>query len=282
MTIKHFNDLANICLSTRRNILIMTTKAGSGHPTSSLSAVEIVTGLIFGQNSSRQNYFQCNWQDFETNTNDRLIFSKGHASPLFYSLFYELGLISIEELNQFRELESNLEGHPTPRFPFTLATTGSLGQGLGIGLGITIANEIDNISARTWILLGDSELAEGSNWESMQLGSHRNLSKLIGVVDLNRLGQSGETMTGWDIETLSKRVESMGWEIIQVQDGHNLEQVDKAIELAIDLSDNGNKPIMIIANTIKGKGVSFLENKDNWHGKVLNQQELELALEELS
>ena len=281
MTRKHFDDLANISLSTRQNILRMTTKAGSGHPTSSLSAVEIMVGLLFGQDSSGNSYFQCNWQDFEANSNDRLIFSKGHASPLFYSLFYELGLVSIEELSQFRKLESNLEGHPTPRFPFTLATTGSLGQGLGIGLGITIANGIDNIPARTWVLLGDSELAEGSNWEAMQLASHRNHSKLIGIVDLNRLGQGGETMTGWDIETLSKRIESMGWEIIQVQDGHNLEQVDKAIELAIDLSDNGTKPIMIIANTIKGNGVSFLENKDNWHGKVLNGQELELALEEL-
>ena len=282
MSRNYFADLANISLSIRQNILQMTTTAGSGHPTSSLSAVEIMVGLLFGQDEDGQNYFQCNWQDFENNNNDRFIFSKGHASPLFYSLFYELGLVSVEELNGFRKFESNLEGHPTPRFPFTLATTGSLGQGLGIGLGISISNNLDTIGARTWILLGDSELAEGSNWESMQLASHRNLSKLIGIIDLNRLGQSGETMIGWDIETLSKRVESMGWEIIQVQDGHDLNQIDKAIGLALNLSDNGTKPIMIIANTIKGKSISFLENKNDWHGKVLNAQELELALDELN
>ena len=277
----HFADLAKISTSVRQSILKMTTQAGSGHPTSSLSAVELMVGLLFGQDGAGQPYFNCDWQNFEAVTNDRLLFSKGHASPLFFGLFYELGLLSEEELMGFRTFKSALEGHPTPKFAYTLATTGSLGQGLGIGLGIAIANQIDKLNAKTWVLLGDSEMAEGSNWEAMQLASHRNVSNLIGIIDLNRLGQRGETMIGWDIETLSKRVESMGWEIIQIQDGHNSEQVDQGFELAISLSNNGSKPTMIIANTIKGKGISFLENKEDWHGKVLDSEQLERALSEL-
>ncbi|MBN1169293.1 transketolase [Candidatus Woesebacteria bacterium] len=264
-------DVANLL---RYYILLMTTKAGSGHPTSSLSSVELITALFFG------GHFHYDVSDPDFLNNDRFILSKGHASPLFYALWAVAGEISEEELLQYRKFDSVLEGHPTKRFKHTEVATGSLGQGLSVGIGMALnAKYLDKLSYKTYVLLGDSEMVEGSNWEAIQVASHYKLDNLIGMIDVNRLGQSGPTMLGYDIESYEKRVQSFGWDTYIIHDGHNLDEIDKAYSWA---NENKNeKPKMLIAKTIKGKGISFLEDKEGWHGKVLNETELSNALEEL-
>lgn len=252
-------------------ILEMTTRAGSGHPTSSLSAVELMTTLMFG------GFFKFDLQDKENPSNDRLIFSKGHASPLFYSLWAMAKGIEADELQTYRQFGSRLEGHPTLRFPFTEVATGSLGQGLSVGLGVALASrKFDKTNSRVFVLLGDSEMAEGQNWEAMEVASYYKLNNLVAILDVNRLGQRGETMLGHDLTTYQKRAESFGWNAVIV-DGHNIDEIFQAYQI----SENSDKPTIIIAKTIKGKGVSFLENENGWHGKVLNQEEFEKAVLEL-
>src|SRR4030043_2483937 len=181
-------------------ILISTTKAGSGHPSSSLSAVELMSTLFFG------GFFKFRVNDIKYVNNDRLIFSKGHASPLIYSLWTAAGAISNEEILTLREFGSKLEGHPTPNFPYAEAATGSLGQGLSIGLGMALnAKYIDKVPYRTYVLLGDSEMSEGSQWEAIQIAEHYKLDNIIGVLDVNRLGQRGETMYGHNLAAYEKR-----------------------------------------------------------------------------
>lgn len=257
----------------RFEILTSTTQSGSGHPTSSLSGVELMSTLMFGA------FFKANLDDPDFVNNDRLIFSKGHASPLFYALYAAAGKVSHDEMLSLRKFDSRLEGHPTMKFPYTEAATGSLGQGLSIGLGMALnAKYVDKLSYKTIVLLGDSEMAEGSNWEAMQLAAHYKLSNLIGVIDVNRLGQRGETMYGHDIFAYEQRVNAFGWRTYLVQDGHDIEQVKKAYEFAFQPTE---QPTMIIAKTMKGKGISFLENKDGWHGKALSKEELAKAIQEL-
>ncbi len=234
--------LETLCRSIRSDILTSTAAAGSGHPTSSLSAVELMVTLFFGGFYKKS---------------DRFILSKGHAAPLLYSLYHALGIISKKELLSLRKFGSRLEGHPTPRFPSVDVATGSLGQGLSVGVGMAIGG------ARTWVLLGDSEMAEGQVWEAIQIASYYNLGSLVGIIDVNRLGQNGQTMLGWDVDEYSKRISSFGWKTIVVGDGHNLDEVYQAFK---NVSED--KPTMIIAKTVKGKGVPDLENKEGWHGKV--------------
>ncbi len=257
-------------------ILNMTTNAGSGHLTSSLSAVELISTLFFsgGENV----FFRYDIEDKKNAFNDKLIFSKGHASPLFYSIWALAGGIDQKELMTFRKFGSRLEGHPTNKFPFTEVPTGSLGQGLSVGLGQALAQKkIAKSNARTWVLLGDGEMAEGQVWEAMELASHYKCNNLIGIIDVNRLGQSGQTMLGDATELYAWRARSFGWRAIVVQ-GHDINSLQNAYREALEEAE---KPIMIIADTIKGKGVSFLEDKDGWHGKVLDYEELEKALVEL-
>jgi len=253
-------------------ILVSTTKAGSGHPSSSLSAVELMSTLFFG------GFFKFRVNDIKYVNNDRLIFSKGHASPLIYSLWTAAGAISNEEILTLREFGSKLEGHPTPSFPYAEAATGSLGQGLSIGLGMALnAKYIDKVPYYTYVLLGDSEMAEGSQWEAIQIAAHYKLDNLIGIIDVNRLGQRGETMYGWDIESYKGMTSSFGWETITI-DGHNIEEIENAYKHALSVK---GRPTMIIAKTIKGKGVSLLENKNGWHGKAITEDQLDIALNEL-
>lgn len=266
------DKLEKISKLIRYFILISTTKAGSGHPSSSLSAVELMSTLFFG------GFFKFKINDIKYINNDRLIFSKGHASPLMYSLWAAAGAVSEEELLTLRKFESRLEGHPTPDFPYAEAATGSLGQGLSIGLGMALnAKYIDKLPYYTYVLLGDSEMTEGSQWEAIQIAVHYKLDNLIGIIDVNRLGQRGETIYGWDIKAYEKRISSFGWETITV-DGHNIKEIADAYEYA--LSING-RPTMIIAKTIKGKGVSLLEDKDGWHGKAISEDQMDTALKEL-
>lgn len=266
------NDLEKLVKLIRYCILRSTTEAGSGHPSSSLSAVELMTVLMFG------GFFRFKKDDPGYHNNDRLIFSKGHASPLFYALWAAAGAIPDEELLSLRKLGSRLEGHPTMEFPYTEAPTGSLGQGLSIGMGLALNAKLDHLSYRTWVLLGDSEMAEGSVWEALELASHYNLSNLIGILDVNRLGQRGTTMHEHDLDAYERRIASFGWNTIVV-DGHSIEEI-KNVYTNVYISHTG-QPTMVIAKTLKGKGVSMMEDKDWWHGRALKQNEYEKALEEL-
>jgi transketolase len=252
--------------------LVSTTEAGSGHPTSSLSATDLMTGLLFG------GAFRFNADKPKHPNNDRLIFSKGHASPLFYALWLAAGKVTEKEMMTLRKFNSPLEGHPTPAFTYTEAATGSLGQGLSIGVGMALnAKYIDKLPYRTYVLLGDSEMAEGSQWEALEIAAHYKLDNLVGVIDVNGLGQRGETMYGHDLDLYKKRASAFGWEPIVI-DGHYFPQILTAYEQTGRVRD---KPVMIIAKTEKGKGVSFIEGRNGWHGKALKKDELLRALEEL-
>lgn len=269
---EHMERLEKLAKLIRYFCLISTTKAGSGHPTSSLSATELMTTLLFS------GFFRFDLKNAQNPNNDRLIFSKGHASPLFYALFAATGAITKDEIATLRQFGSRLEGHPTLAFPYTEASTGSLGQGLSIGVGMAInAKYIDKGSYRTYVLLGDSEMAEGSQWEAIEIAVYYKLDNLVGILDVNRLGQRGQTMYGHDVLAYQKRISSFGWETIVI-DGHSYPEIIAAYTKALKIKD---RPSMIIAKTIKGKGVSFLEDKDGWHGKALSEEELKLALKEL-
>lgn len=266
------DTLRMLAARIRRDILVMTTRAGSGHPSSSLSAADLMTGIVFG------GAFRFDVGQPERPDNDRLIFSKGHASPLFYALWAAAGAVTGAELLTLRQFGSPLEGHPTTAFRFTEASTGSLGQGLSVGLGMALnAKYLDRLPHRTWVLLGDSEMAEGSVWEALQAAAFYRLDNLVAVLDVNRLGQRGETMFGHDTGAYAARVAAFDWETLVI-DGHDMGAILKA---GARVRQERQRPLMIIARTIKGRGVSLIEDKNGWHGKVLKPQELERALEEI-
>jgi transketolase len=261
--------LENLAKLVRYYILASTGKAGSGHPTSSLSATDVMTGLMFG------GFFLFDPAQPALPNNDRFVLSKGHASPLLYALWTVAGQVSEEELMTYRKFGSRLEGHPTPRFPYADAATGSLGQGLSVGVGIALnAKRLDKLPYRTYVLLGDSEMAEGSNWEALEIAAHYRLDNLIGIIDVNRLGQRGETMYGWDTEVYHKRASAFGWETITL-DGHRFDEILPAFKRALDVK---GKPVMLIAKTVKGKGVPAVENENGWHGKALKKEDVDEAI----
>ena len=263
--------LEQLSALTRYWSLYATTQAGSGHPSSSLSAAELGVGLFFGGE------FHYDITDSKSPYNDRFILSKGHAAPLLYSLWLLAGVITPEEIQELRQFDSVLEGHPSKRFIFTDAATGSLGQGIGIGIGYALnAKKFDKTNAYTYVLLGDSELAEGSIWESVESAAYLGLNNLIALIDINRLGQRGETMQGYDINTYRQRFEAFGWNVITI-DGHNVSEVVSALADAKKL----DKPTAILAKTIKGKGISLIQDKDNWHGKALSQEQFDTYIHEL-
>jgi transketolase len=264
--------LEKIAKTVRYLILKTTSAAGSGHPTSSLSATDLMCGLMFGGAF----HYDVNQPDHPNN--DRLIFSKGHASPLLYALWVVAGKVTEQEAMTLRQFDSPFEGHPTYTFRYAEAATGSLGQGLSIGLGMALnAKYVDRLPYTTYVLLGDSEMTEGSQWEAVQLARHYRLDNLVGVLDVNRLGQRGETMYGHDLESYQKRLEAFGWQT-RVIDGHDMAQIVEAYRRD---GAEPDRPLMIIARTLKGKGVSFLEDKDGWHGKALDEDQLARALEGL-
>lgn len=284
------NNLEKLAKLIRYYSLVSTTEAGSGHPTSSLSAADLMTVLMFGisRNDAEDTaaadrggtrgfyHFDLDHPEFENN--DRLIFSKGHASPLFYSLYKTAGKVSEAEMLSLRKFGSKLEGHPTMEFPYTEVPTGSLGQGLAIGVGMALNAKLDKLPYRTFVLLGDSEMAEGSVWEAMASASFYKLNNLVAILDVNRLGQRGETMYGHHTEVYEARAKVFGWQTM-VLDGHNFDEIQSCFAKAT--ADNVRGPVMLIARTLKGKGVSFLEDKEGWHGKALSKEELAKALEEL-
>jgi len=254
----------------RKLVLTSTSMAGSGHPTSCLSATDMMATLF-------ENYFIYDLDNPLNINNDRLVFSKGHAAPLFYALYAVAGAFPLEKLNTLRKFGSDLEGHPTPHFKYTDAATGSLGQGLSVGAGMAYALKNKN-DAKVYVLLGDGELAEGQNWEAANFASYYKLNNLVAIADINRLAQSQETMFGHHVEQYENRFRAFGFETIVIN-GHDLLEVKNAFDTV--KSNKSNKPFVIIAKTDKGHGVSFLEDADNWHGKVLKKEELDKALKEL-
>jgi transketolase len=261
----------NLAQQLRVDSIRCTTVAGSGHPTSSMSAADLMAVLL-------TSYLHYDFDNPKNPNNDHLIFSKGHASPLLYSLFKAAGAITDEELLTLRKFGSRLEGHPAPVLPWVEVATGSLGQGLPMGVGIALAGKyLDKLPYHIWVLLGDSEMAEGSQWEAFDHASHYKLDNLVAILDVNRLGQRGETMLGWNTTAYATRAEAFGWNAIVI-DGHNYDEIDQAFARA--MQPNG-APTAIIAKTVKGKGVSFLENVNGWHGKALNKEQEEQALKEL-
>ena len=264
----------NLAQQLRVDSIRSTTVAGSGHPTSSMSAADLMAVLMIS-------HLRYDFDNPQNPNNDHLIFSKGHASPLLYSIYKAAGAISDEELMTLRKFGSRLEGHPTPALPWVDVATGSLGQGLPIGVGIALAGKyLDKLPYRIWVLLGDSETAEGSVWEAFDHASHYKLDNLIAILDCNRLGQRGETELGWNTEAYAERAKAFGWRAIVIN-GHDYDQINDAYTQAEQFVGKG-APTVIIAKTVKGKGVSFLQNVDGWHGKALNKEQEEKAMQELN
>ncbi|HEX7569288.1 MAG TPA: transketolase [Verrucomicrobiae bacterium] len=262
--------LKGIANQLRIHSITATTAAGSGHPTSCCSAADVVAALFFG-------HMKYDAKNPHFYNNDRFILSKGHAAPLLYAAWAENGFVPVAELAKLRQFTSDLEGHPTPRLAFADVATGSLGQGLGVGVGMALAARQDKLDYNTYVLLGDGEIAEGAVWEAANLAGFYKLSNLIAIVDANRLGQSQSTMFGHDINIYVKRFEAFGWRVETLDDGHDMEEIMEVLS-GVGLDE---RPLAIIAKTYKGAGVSFLQDKDGWHGKTLNAEEAAKAIAEL-
>jgi transketolase len=249
-----------------------TTAAGSGHPTSSMSAADLMAVLL-------SKYLHYDWENPRGPNNDRLIFSKGHACPLLYSMFKAAGAISDKELLTLRKFGSRLQGHPNPHvLPYVDVATGSLGQGLPIGVGMAINGKyVDVLPYHVWVVLGDSEMAEGSIWEAFDKASYYKLERLVAILDMNRLGQRGETDLGWNGPAYAARARAFGWHAIEL-DGHDLAAIDRAYAEALKQTD---RPTCLVAKTVKGSGVSFVANKEGWHGKALDAEQEKKAIAEL-
>ena len=249
-----------------------TTEAGSGHPTSCCSAADIVATLFFG-------VMRYDPTDPRNSDNDRFVLSKGHAAPLLYAAWAEAGYIDPSELLQLRKLESDLEGHPTPRLPFVDMATGSLGQGLSAGVGIALNHKyLDRSHARVYVLLGDGESVEGSIWEGAELARHFQLDNLCTIIDINRLGQSDPTLLQHNLDAYQMRWQGFGWQTLTV-DGHDHGSLLQAFDTACQTK---GQPTVLLAKTFKGKGIAIAEDKMNWHGKALNKEQSEAAIQELS
>ncbi len=264
--------LRQLAQQLRVDSIRCSTAAGSGHPTSSMSAADLMAVLW-------TKYLRYDFDEPGNPNNDRLIFSKGHASPLLYSLYKAAGVVTDEELLTFRKFGSRLEGHPVPVvLPWVDVATGSLGQGLPIAIGVAINGKyLDKLPYRTWVLLGDSESAEGSVWEALDKAWYYKLDNLTAILDMNRLGQRGPTELEWNSKVYAARAQAFGWHTIEI-DGHNFEDIDKAYAQAIAHS---GQPTLIIAKTQKGHGVSLVADKDGWHGKPLNAEQAAEAVKEL-
>jgi transketolase len=253
----------------RVDAIRMNAAAKSGHPTSAMSAADLMAVLVDG-------YLRYDFDHPKSPTNDRLVFSKGHASTLLYSIYLAAGVISEEELLTYRSFGSKLEGHPTPILPWVDVATGSLGQGLPVGVGMALAGKrLDRVPNRVWVLCGDSEMAEGSMWEAFEHAAHYELDNLTAVIDVNRLGQRGETMVGWDLDVYLERAQAFGWHAIAV-DGHDVDAIDRAYAEAVATT---GRPTAVVARTVKGKGVKAVEDVNGFHGKPLDDPQE--AIEEL-
>ncbi|HSR52093.1 MAG TPA: transketolase [Acidobacteriota bacterium] len=256
----------------RRHSLETTARSKSGHPTTCMSAADLVATLFF-------RYLRFDLKHPKDRRNDRFVLSKGHAAPLLWAVLAEAGAFPVEHLKTLRQIDSDLEGHPTPRNKWVDVATGSLGQGLSVGVGMALSSKLDGIANKVYVLMGDGEVAEGSIWEAASLASYRNLDNLIGIVDVNGLGQSQRTMFGHDTDLYCRRFEAFGWETRAI-DGHDYEEIDEALQWA---RQGDGSPRLIAARTFKGAGVSFLSDAEGHHGvPVTDPEELQKALDELN
>jgi transketolase len=265
------DDLHDLAGQLRVDSIRASTAAGSGHPTSSMSAADLMAVLL-------ARHFRYDWERPDDPANDHLIFSKGHASPLLYSMFKAAGVVSDEELiSGYRRFGSPLQGHPTPRLPWVDVATGSLGQGLPDGVGVALAGRyLDELPYRVWVLCGDSEMAEGSMWEAFDKAAYYRLANLTAIVDVNRLGQRGPTELGWDLDGYARRIEGFGCRAIPI-DGHDLGEIETAFAQMAD----ADRPTVILARTRKGRGFSEIEDREGWHGRPLPAEMAERAVVEL-
>jgi transketolase len=262
--------LEDVATQLRIDSVRATTAAGSGHPTSCASAADLVAAVFFDVMRIDP--------DFPRDpVSDRFVLSKGHAAPLLYAAWAAVGVLDRHDLTQLRQIDSDLEGHPTPRLPFADVATGSLGQGLGIGLGLALGARLAGTDARTFVLMGDGEIAEGSVWEAVQLAVHDKVDNLVAIVDVNGLGQSGPTMLDHDMRAYQRRFAGFGWRV-QVIDGHDMAQITAALRRA---TRGRGAPSVIVARTVKGKGLSGVEGLPGWHGKPLPPDAAERVIAEL-
>jgi len=267
------DTVTELAAQLRVDSIRSSTSAGSGHPTSSMSAADLLAVLV-------TRHLHYDWDNPALAANDHLIFSKGHASPLIYSVFKAVGVVSDDELmTGYRRFGQRLEGHPTPILPWVDVATGSLGQGLPDGVGVALACKyLDKQPSRVWVLCGDSEMAEGSMWEALDKASYYHLSNLVAIIDVNRLGQRGETDLGWNLDAYARRAEAFGARALVI-DGHDVAAIDAAFATAGD--PTGTKPTVIVARTIKGRGFSEVEDRPDWHGKPFPADMAERAIAEL-
>src|SRR3954451_12203882 len=272
LTTPDLATVAQLARQLRVDSIRASTSAGSGHPTSSMSAADVLAVLV-------ARYLRYDWDQPGRDGNDHLIFSKGHASPLLYSIYRAVGVVSDDELmTGYRRFGSRLQGHPTPVLPWVDVATGSLGQGLPDGVGVALAGKhLDRASFRVWVLCGDSELAEGSIWEALDKAGHYALSNLVAIVDVNRLGQRGPTELGWDVNAYARRAQAFGARVLEV-DGHDLGALDDAFTEAAKTDE---RPTVILARTVKGRGFSEVEDREGWHGKAFPEDMAARAIAEL-
>jgi len=271
--IEDVNQLNELCRDVRKDIVTMIYRAGSGHPGGSLSATELMVALFF-------NIMHHNPKIPEDKNRDRFILSKGHAAPAYYSVLAHAGYFDVSELENFRKINSRLQGHPDKsKFPMLETTGGGLGQGISIAAGKALALRLDNIPSFVYCMLGDGELDEGQVWESLATIHKYNIHNLILIVDHNKIQLDGTNAEIKDLEPLDLKFKAFGYEVLEV-DGNDMTEVLNTFNYAKTLSNN-KKNVIILANTIKGKGVSFMENTVEWHGKAPNKEQYEKAIREL-
>lgn len=268
-SISKIEELNNKAKQIRIDLLKLIHLAQSGHPGGSLSAADIMTALFY--HHMKYDPQNPNWVD-----RDRFILSKGHCTPVLYTIFADVGYFPKSELATYRR-QGRLTGHPNPKLPGVEIATGSLGQGLAVGHGMVLAGKLDSKNYHVYVILGDGELNEGSVWETVMSAAHYKSENLIAIVDNNKVAQDNITADMKGVEPIDKKFEAFGWNVIRI-DGHDMASIVDALEAAVD---NKGKPTVIVADTIKGKGVSFMEGQNKWHGKAPNDEQLQQALEEL-
>jgi len=269
---KSLEALENIAKVLRKDIIKMVTESASGHPGGSLSAVEIITTLYF-------NEMNINVEDHKNPNRDRFVLSKGHAAPVLYAALAEKGFFNKEELMKLRKTGAMLQGHPNMNYiPGVDMSTGSLGQGVSAAVGMALAGKLDNSSYRVYTLLGDGELEEGQVWEAAMCAAHYKLDNLTAFVDYNGLQIDGDIDKVMNPNPIADKFIAFGWNVIYLEDGHDLVKIKDAIETGKEVKD---KPTMIVCKTIKGKGVSFMENQASWHGSAPSKEQCEMAIKEI-
>jgi transketolase len=269
--IKNVEELKSIAKTVRKDIVSMLTESCSGHPGGSLSAADILTTLYFGE-------MNIDPENPKDENRDRFVLSKGHAAPVLYSVLARRGYFPVEELNTLRKIGSRLQGHPSMKcLPGVDMSTGSLGQGISVAVGMSLAGKLDNKEYRVYTLLGDGELEEGQVWEAAMSAAHYKLDNLTAFVDFNGLQIDGDITKVMNPSPIDKKFEAFGWNVLVI-DGHNIEEIQDAIEKAKSFK---GKPTVIVCNTVKGKGVSFMENQAAWHGTAPSKEQCEQALAEI-